>query len=93
MADIRFCGLAKRQSPSDVPAALRIRLCVAICKVPWSWLVLRWGIWLRLVGGDCGAFGPHDREMGWNQQLVDQLKERFAGSEEWAGLAEESSDA
>ncbi|MDE2740131.1 MAG: DUF815 domain-containing protein [Gemmatimonadota bacterium] len=82
-----FLRACERQSPADVPAALH----QVACRDLQSAAVLarpRWGIWLRLVGGDAEPLAPMTGD-GVEPAVVDQLKERFACSEEWAGLAGE----
>lgn len=80
-----FLRACEEQSPADVPTALR----QVACRDLQSAAALarpRWGIWLRLIGGDAEplALVPED---GVEPVAVGQLKERFARSEDWARLA------
>ena len=82
-----FLCACEEQSPVDVPAALH----QVVCRDLQSAAVLarpRWGIWLRLVGSDSAPLTPIPGD-GEEPAAVDQLRERFGRSEEWAGLAGE----
>ncbi len=82
-----FLRACEEQAPADVPAALH----QVACRDLQSAEVLahpRWGIWLRLIGGDTEPLAPISGD-GVEPTAVDQLKERFACSEDWAGLAGE----
>ena len=81
-----FLRACEKQSPADVPAALH----QVACRDLQSAAVLarpRWGIWLRLVGGEDEPLAPMTGD-GVEPEAVGQLKERFARSEDWAELAE-----
>ena len=82
-----FLLACENQPPADVPVALH----QVACRDLQSAAVLarpRWGIWLRLVGGDAESLAPMPGD-GMELAAVDQLKERFARNEDWAGLAGE----
>ena len=85
MADIRFCALVKSNLQQIFPPRCD-RLRAATCKMPRPWPVLAGGIWLRLIGGDAEPLAPVPED-GVEPVAVGQLKERFARSEDWAGLA------
>ena len=81
-----FLRACEEQSPAEVPAVLlqvarRDLQSAAVLARP------RWGIWLRLIGGDAEPLAPMPRD-GVEPAAVGQLKERFAHSEDWAELAE-----
>lgn len=82
-----FLLACEKQSPADVPAALH----QVACRDLQSAAVLarpRWGIWLRLIGSDTEPLAPMSGD-GVEPAAVDQLRERFTCSEDWAGLAGE----
>ena len=80
-----FLRACEEQSPAEVPAALRQVVCrdlqsaAALARPPW-------GVWLRLIGGHAEPLAPLAGD-GVEPAAVGQLKERFARSEDWAGLA------
>ena len=80
-----FLRACEEQSPANVPAVLR----QVACRDLQSAAALarpRWGVWLRLIGGDAEPLAPMPGD-GVEPAVVGQLKERFTHSEEWAGLA------
>ena len=80
-----FLRACESKSSADIPAALH----QVGCRDLQSAAVLagpRWGIWLRLVGRAAEPLAPMPGD-GTEPAAVDQLKERFARSEDWAGLA------
>ena len=81
-----FLRACEERSPAEVPAALR----QVACRDLQSAATLahpRWGVWLRLIGGDAEPLAPMLGD-GVEPAAVDQLKERFVHSEDWAELAE-----
>ena len=80
-----FLRACEERSPAEVPAALR----QVACRDLQSAAALarpRWGVWLRLIGGDAEPLVPVLGD-GVEPAAVDQLKERFVHSEDWAELA------
>ena len=80
-----FLRACEERSPAEVPAALR----QVACRDLQSAAALarpRWGVWLRLIGGDAEPLAPMP-ENGVEPAAVGQLKERFVHSEDWAELA------
>lgn len=80
-----FLRACEEQSPANVPAALRQVACRDLQNAA-ALARPRWGIWLRLVGGDAEPLAPMPED-GVEPAAVGQLKERFVRSEDWAGLA------
>ncbi len=80
-----FLRACEEQSPAEVHAALRqvarrdLKSAAALARPPW-------GVWLRLIGGDAEPLAPMPED-GMEPTAVGQLRERFARSEDWAGLA------
>ena len=77
-----FLRACEEQSPANVPAVLR----QVACRDLQSAAALarpRWGVWLRLIGGDAEPLAPMPGD-GVEPAVVGQLKERFTHSEEWA---------
>ena len=80
-----FLCACEEQAPASVPAVLR----QVACRDLQSAAALarpRWGVWLRLIGGDAAPLAPLAGD-GVEPAAVGQLKERLARSEDWAGLA------
>ena len=80
-----FLHACEEQSPANVSAALRQIACRDLQSAA-ALARPRWGIWLRLIGGDAEPSASMSRD-GVEPTAVGQLKERFAHSEDWAELA------
>lgn len=82
-----FLRACEAWSPADVPAVLHQVMCrdlqsaATLARPPW-------GIWLRLIGGVAEPLAPMPED-GVEPAAVGRLKERFAGCEDWTGLAGE----
>ena len=80
-----FLRACEERSPAEVPAALRQVGCRDLQSAAALAHPL-WGVWLRLIGGDAEPLVPVLGD-GVEPAAVDQLKERFVHSEDWAELA------
>lgn len=80
-----FLQACEEQAPANVSAALR-QLAVRDLQSAAVLARPRWGIWLRLIGGDAEPLVPMPGD-GVEPTAVGELKERFAHNEDWAELA------